>query len=68
MSVDGTPRRFVHDENGRVIGEYGATGTVLAEHIWLMPDTDEGGWGTTDAAQGSSVNGARQLYFGSPDE
>jgi YD repeat-containing protein len=44
VSVDGTPRRFVHDESGRVIGEYGATGTVYAEHIWLMPDTDEGGW------------------------
>jgi RHS repeat-associated protein len=44
VSVDGTPRRFVHDESGRVIGEYGATGTVFAEHVWLMPDTDEGGW------------------------
>jgi RHS repeat-associated protein len=44
VSVDGTPRRFVHDESGRVIGEYGATGTTFAEHIWLMPDTDEGGW------------------------
>jgi hypothetical protein len=42
VSVDGTPRRFVHDESGRVIGEYGATGTVFAEHVWLMPDTDEG--------------------------
>jgi RHS repeat-associated protein len=44
VSVDGTPRRFVHDESGRVIGEYGATGTTFAEHIWLMPNTDEGGW------------------------
>jgi hypothetical protein len=44
VSVDGTPRRFVHDESGRVTGEYGATGTVFAEHVWLMPDTDEGGW------------------------
>jgi RHS repeat-associated protein len=44
VSVDGTPRRFVHDESGRVIGEYGATGTVYAEHVWLMPDTEEGGW------------------------
>jgi YD repeat-containing protein len=44
VSVDGTPRRFVQDESGRVIGEYGATGTVFAEHIWLMPDSDEGGW------------------------
>jgi hypothetical protein len=44
VSVDGTPRRFVHDESGRVIGEYGATGTVFAEHVWLMPDTEEGGW------------------------
>ncbi len=44
VSVDGTPRRFVHDESGRVIGEYGATGTTYAEHIWLMPDTEEGGW------------------------
>jgi YD repeat-containing protein len=44
VSVDGTPRRFVHDESGRVIGEYGATGTTFAEHVWLMPDSDEGGW------------------------
>jgi YD repeat-containing protein len=42
VSVDGTPRRLVHDESGRVIGEYGATGTVFAEDIWLIPDTDEG--------------------------
>ena len=44
VSVDGTPRRFLADESGRVIGEYGAAGTVNAEHIWLMPDSDEGGW------------------------
>jgi uncharacterized protein RhaS with RHS repeats len=44
VSVDGTPRRFAQDESGRVIGEYGATGTVFAEHVWLMPDTEEGGW------------------------
>lgn len=44
VSVDGTPRRFVHDESGLVIGEYGATGTTFAEHVWLMPDSDEGGW------------------------
>jgi RHS repeat-associated protein len=37
-------RRFVHDESGRLIGEYGATGVVNAEHVWLMPDSDEGGW------------------------
>ena len=39
-----TPRRFVYDESGRLVGEYGATGVVFAEHVWLMPDTDEGGW------------------------
>lgn len=44
VNVDGTPCRFVQDESGRVIGEYGATGTVFAEHVWLMPDTVEGGW------------------------
>jgi YD repeat-containing protein len=43
VSMDGTPRRFLADESGRVIGEYGATGAVFAEHIWLMPDTDECG-------------------------
>jgi RHS repeat-associated protein len=44
VTLGTTPRRFVHDESGRVIGEYGATGTVFAEHVWLMPDSDEGGW------------------------
>lgn len=47
VSVDGTPGRFVHDapdqvrgDGGSVIGEYDPTGTVLAEHACLMPDTD----------------------------
>jgi RHS repeat-associated protein len=44
VTVGTTPRRFVHDESGRLIGEYGATGTVYAEHVWLMPDIEEGGW------------------------
>jgi hypothetical protein len=44
VTTDTIPRRYVHDESGRLIGEYGATGTVHAEHVWLMPDTEEGGW------------------------
>jgi hypothetical protein len=44
VRVDGTPRRFLHDESGRLIREYGATRTMLAEHVWLMPDNEEGGW------------------------
>lgn len=36
-------RRFIHDPDGRVIGEYtsGPT-TPIAEYIWLLPETDDG--------------------------
>jgi YD repeat-containing protein len=41
----GTPRRFVYDEDGRLIGEYGNTvATINAEHVWLMPAANEGGY------------------------
>ena len=39
-----TVRRFVYDPDGRVIGEYGTSATnVIAERIWLNPETGEGG-------------------------
>ena len=34
-----TTWRFLYDMDGRVLGEYGASGTdVKAEFIWLMPE------------------------------
>ena len=45
VAVGTTPRRFVYDESGRLIGEYGTGASdVKAEHVWLMPDADEGGY------------------------
>jgi hypothetical protein len=44
VTLGTTPRRFIYDDSGRLIGEYGATGVVNAEHLWLMPDSDEGRW------------------------
>ncbi len=34
-TVSGTSRLYVYDESGRVIGEYDASGTVIAEHGWF---------------------------------
>jgi len=46
VTIDGTPRNFVYDGSGRLIGEYGATPlNIYAEHVWLDPDASEqDGW------------------------
>jgi RHS repeat-associated protein len=37
-------RRFVYDPDGRVLGEYGTSATnVIAERIWLNPETNDAG-------------------------
>ena len=45
-------RRFIHDPDGRVIGEYtggpttpiaGAEGVAQQQYIWLLPETDDAG-------------------------
>lgn len=33
--VAGITRRFVHDSQGHLLGEYGESGSVIAEYIWL---------------------------------
>ncbi len=47
-------RRFVYDQDGRAIGEYGDSGAdVKAEFIWLSPETNEGGaFGGDDGSGG----------------
>jgi RHS repeat-associated protein len=37
-------RRFVYDPDGRVVGEYGTSATnVIAERIWMTPETNDAG-------------------------
>ena len=45
VTVGTTPRRFIYDEDGRLIGEYGTdVADIKAEHVWLMPEVKEGGY------------------------
>ncbi len=40
----GACRRFIHDPDGRIIGEYtGGPTTPIAEYIWLLPETGDAG-------------------------
>jgi RHS repeat-associated protein len=66
VTTDTTPRRYVYDESGRLIGEYGATGTVHAEHVWLMPDTAEGGWEPLALLGPTSVSYVHGDHLGVP--
>jgi hypothetical protein len=68
VTLGTTPRRFVYDESGRLVGEYGATGTVFAEHVWLTPDSDEGGCEPLALFEPGLLKEQDTLYFGSPDE
>jgi hypothetical protein len=50
-----TTHRFVHDSDGRLIGEYGASGSdVIAETIWLQPNAanDNQPFGGDDGIRG----------------
>ncbi len=66
VTTDATPRRYVYDESGRLIGQYGATGTIHAEHIWLMPDTDEGGWEPLALLEPSTLSYVHGDHLGVP--
>ena len=51
LNCSGSDFRFIHDPDGRVIGEYtggpttpiaGAEGVAEQQYIWLLPETDDG--------------------------
>jgi RHS repeat-associated protein len=54
VDANGTDtRHFVYDNDGRLLGEYGATsGDIKAEHIWLLPELSDGGLFGGDDGQG----------------
>ncbi len=54
VDANGTDtRHFVYDNDGRLLGEYGATlSDIKAEHIWLLPELADGGLFGGDDGQG----------------
>ncbi len=64
----GARTQFVHDDEGRLVGEYDATGALIAEHVWL----DETPVATlrpaaSAATHGGTVAGNVAVYYVHPD-
>ena len=61
-------RRFAYDESQRTIGEYGTSASdVKAEHIWLMPDNDNGdGYEPLAIAGPSTITFVHGDHLGAP--
>jgi uncharacterized protein RhaS with RHS repeats len=61
-------RRFAYDESQRTIGEYGTSASdVKAEHIWLMPDNDNGdGYEPLAIAGPSTITYVHGDHLGAP--
>ena len=42
LTRGGTTTRFIHDPDGRIVGEYTTSPTTpIAEYIWLLPETSD---------------------------
>lgn len=50
----GVTRRFVYDQDGRLLGEYGPNGSqFFAEYVWMLPEVgDAGAFGGDDGTGG----------------
>jgi hypothetical protein len=58
LTRGGTTTRFIHDPDGRIIGEYTASPTTpIAEYIWLLPETAD----ATETGGDDGLNGWHPL-------
>ncbi len=67
-NVGNAYQQYVYDDTGHLVGEYDATGGLLAEHIWLGDTPVAVVKSTVTAAQfGGSLVGGIAAYFVQPD-
>lgn len=67
-STGGGYQQYVYDDEGHLIGEYDASGNLIAEHVWLDDTPLAVLKPTSTAAQyGGSLTGNVAAYFVQPD-